>query len=56
MYGWSAAKLRAAIEQHEKRTEKLVKEHASPEAIEESRKGMDKLHRWLEEAERKERG
>lgn len=56
MYGWTAAKLRAAIEQREKRTEKLVKEHASPEAIEESRKGMDKLHRWLEEAERKERG
>lgn len=55
MYGWTAAKLRAAIDQREKRTEKLVNEHASPEAIEESRKGMDTLYRWLAEAERKER-
>lgn len=55
MYGWTAAKLRAAIEQREKRTEKLVKEHAKPEVIEASRKGIDKLYRWLEEAERKER-
>ena len=54
MYGWTAAKLKAVIEEREMQTEKLVKQHAKPEVIEASRKGIDKLYRWLEEAERKE--
>lgn len=53
---WSAAKLREAIERCNRECEALIASHAPAEAIMGRRRGIEHLHKLLENAERVERG
>lgn len=52
---WTAQQLRDAIERCNAETEAMIARHARPGAIEGRRKGIEHLHRLLENAEREER-
>lgn len=53
---WSAAQLREAIERCNRECEALIASHAPTEAIMGRRRGIEHLHKLLENAERAERG
>ena len=53
---WSAAQLREAIERCNRECEALNASHAPAEAIMGRRRGIEHLHKLLENAERAERG
>ena len=56
MYAWSPQNIRAAIERCNQDCIAAIERHEKPEIIEQKRRGIETLTRWLRKAEAKEHG